>query len=200
MSHTRQYLSERAINNTVKLVKLYLRSRPHDSRLLPAVVAVAGGRLAVQLQERSFRKIWPTISSCSAPGIRGNKFMRSINLGSAKTQDHRLRCSLLPLVLNRPPVRSLSRRGRVSLRACVCIFLNCKFLQSSQDVLMSSISADSADSGFDLVLYMVAPLPPPCSVPPPTARARLTDGDGPQLYNWNCRLLAPNGATARSGL
>ena len=54
---------------------------------------------------------------------------------------------------------------------------------------MSSISADSADSGFDLVLYMVAPLPPPCSVPPPTARARLTDGDGdgPQLYNWNCR-------------
>ena len=148
MSHTRQYLSERAINNTVKLVKLYLRSRPHDSRLLPTAVAVAGsagggqaGWMAVQLQERSFRKIWPTISSCSAPGIRGNKFMRSINLGSAKTQDHRLRCSLLPLVLNRPTVRSLSRRGRVSLRACVCIFLNCKFLQSSQDVLMSSISA-----------------------------------------------------------
>ena len=88
-----QYLSKRAINNTVKLVKLYLpslargRRTIRDSSQLNCGGGRARGRLAVQLQERSFRKIWPTISSCSAPGIRGNKFMRSINLSSAKTQD-----------------------------------------------------------------------------------------------------------------
>ena len=162
-----QYLSKRAINNTVKLVKLYLpslargRRTIRDSSQLNCGGGRARGRLAVQLQERSFRKIWPTISSCSAPGIRGNKFMRSINLSSAKTQDPSASLSA-PLILNRPSVLFfITERERESACASVCIFLNCKFLQSSQDVLMSSISAESAGSGFDLVLYMVAPLPWP---------------------------------------
>jgi hypothetical protein len=121
----------------------------------------------INSRSRRAENIGHYIKSRAAPGIWGNKFMRSINLAASPAAT---KCpSVLGIITHFQALSNFPSllASSASFFGRACIFLNCKFLQSLQLDLFSFFlrinefdfvgNAKPPTSGFDLVLYMAAP-------------------------------------------